>query len=266
MPLWPLPPTISPIKTGRTNQNFLVACGGRRYFARVGIDLPAHQISRAIEARCAKFAASNGLAPSVHFAKQGILVTDYIDGNVLSAASSNSNEILENIAKHLATLHALPLQENIPVFDPSDIACFYLNSLEPGRLGQKQLSKIKDILKMAPKLKPTSLIHADLIPENFIDDGERLWLIDWEYAGLGHPATDLALVVMNFDLSDQDLEAFVSFHGNLDPEIVHLTRPVVAVREALWCLIQLQEKKSPQGDLVEYTHMCLRRLGLNTSY
>lgn len=262
LPIWPTTPVISPIESGRTNQNFLVICGQRRYFARVGYDLLNHRISRAVEARCAQFAARYGVAPAVHYAENGILVTDFVEGRVLSVADAGSPAIMERLARQLATLHALPLPQDIPVFDPGDSARFYLEHLAPGKLEQVQYARLETIIEKTPKLEPIALIHADLIPENIIDDGQKLWLIDWEYAGRGHPAIDLAFIAMNFELSDRQLDTFVAFHGDLDPDMVRSLRPVVTAREALWCLIQIQTGDAPGGDLMEYSRMCLGRLGL----
>jgi thiamine kinase-like enzyme len=262
LPLWPSTPVIAPITAaGRTNRNFLVTCGKQKYFARLGYDLPAHRISRAVEARCALFASQNGVAPAVHYAENGILVTDYVAGRTLNIDDANSSAIMDRVAKHLAVMHALPMPEDIPMFDPVDSTQFYLESLPPEKLGPKERIKIESIIETTPKLEPTTLIHADLIPENIIDDGKKLWFIDWEYAGIGHPAIDLAFIAMNFELSDHQLDAFVALHGDINPDLVRSLKPVIIAREALWCLVQLNVGDAPQGDLVAYSRMCLRRLG-----
>ncbi len=264
LPLWPTTPVIAPITAGRTNQNFLVTCGRQRYFARIGHDLPEHRICRAVEARCALFAAQNGVAPAVHYAEDGIIVTDYVEGRTLKIDDANSSAIMKRVAKHLARLHALRMPEDIPVFDPIDSTKFYLESLPPEKLGPRERTRIESIVDATPKLEPVTLIHADLIPENIIDDGKKLWFIDWEYAGIGHPAVDLAFIAMNFELSDHQIDTFVTFHGDLNPDRVRALRLAITAREALWCLIQLQADDPPRGDLLEYSRMCLRRLGMES--
>ena len=112
LPLWPSIPVIAPITAGRTNRNFLVTCGKQRYFARIGYDLPSHRISRAVEARCALFAAQNGVAPAVHYADNGILVTDYVQGRTLKVDDTTSAAMMDRVAKHLAVLHALRMPED----------------------------------------------------------------------------------------------------------------------------------------------------------
>ncbi len=261
LPLWPATPVIAPITAGRTNRNFLVTCGGHRYFARMGHELPSHRIRRAVEARCAMFAAQNGVAPAVHYAENGILVTDYVQGRTLEIDDAKSSALRDRLAAHLAVLHALPMPEDIPIFDAVDSTRYYLESLPSEKLGSKERSRIESILSTTPKLEPIALIHADIIPENIVDDGKKLWLIDWEYAGIGHPAIDLAFIAMNFELTDYQIDSFAARHGDLNPDLVRSLKPVIIAREALWCLVQLQVDDTPREDFVEYSRMCLRRLG-----
>ena len=153
------------------------------------------------------------------------------------------------------------MPEDIPIFDPVDSTQFYLESLPTGKLEPRELNAIASIIDATPRLEPLALIHADLIPENIIDDGQKFWFIDWEYAGIGHPAIDLAFIAMNFELPDHQLDTFVALHGDLNPDLVRSLKPVLIAREALWCLVQIEADDTPKGDLVEYSRMCLRRLG-----
>ena len=85
LPIWPSPPRLRRISAGRTNENFVVESDGRSFFARLGTDRPEHGISREQEASLARSAAELGIAPEVHFAEGGLLVTDFIDGEPLTA-------------------------------------------------------------------------------------------------------------------------------------------------------------------------------------
>jgi hypothetical protein len=86
LPLWHGHPVIEPVAAGRTNRNFIVHDQGRRYFARVGAEIPLHGISRAAERRCAMLAAETGIAPTIVYAAGGIMVTDYVGRNVSASA------------------------------------------------------------------------------------------------------------------------------------------------------------------------------------
>ncbi len=100
-----------------------------------------------------------------------------------------------------------------------------------------------------------SLIHADLIAENVIIQGDRAYIVDWEYAGLGDPAVDLAQVVVLFELDERQAALLLDRHGGVDPITVRALRPTLAAREVLWCEAQAYHV-GIQGDLAEYRALC----------
>lgn len=259
LPIWSGEPVLEPVTTGRTNRNFIVRDGKVHRFARVGADLPHHGIRRAVEARCAALAAEHGIAPPVRHAAAGILVTDCVEGRTLRAADAASPATLERIGRLLRRLHEAAAPADLPVFDPAAVARRYLDRLPADRLTQARRGRVLELLDAAPASRTSAMIHADPIPENFIDDGERLWLVDWEYSGSGEPAVDLAMVTMNFDLSPLQRATLLEAHGGADPGRVRDFEPAVAVREALWALAQIQHAE-PVGDLVEYSRLCWERI------
>jgi thiamine kinase-like enzyme len=198
----------------------------------------------------------------VHFAERGLLVTDFIDGEPLTAELIVTSERLNAVARLLRTLHQAAPGPDLASFDPVGVCRRYLEILAPSSLDESGRKLIETLLDAAPPLAPGALIHADPVPENFIADRSgRIWLVDWEYAGIGDPATDLAMLAMNCDLSDPAVAALVEAHGLCSHATVVKLRPVVAAREALWCLVQLQVRGA-EGDLAAYTERCVARLGL----
>jgi thiamine kinase-like enzyme len=243
---------------GRTTRNFTVLDGDRRYFARVGAEIPQHGISRANERRSAMLAAQAGIAPEIVFAEGGIMISVLVPGKTLDIASAQDPGVMTRIAETLRRLHAVPAQENLPDFCPVAVSQRYLSLLPDAALPVRR-GRIAACLTLLPSLPAQCLIHADLIPENFIHDGDRLWLIDWEYAGNGVPATDLAMVISNFGLANGAADAFLGAYGPIDRNAVDSLRVAVIVREALWCLVQA-EIGGLTGDLPQYTALCLGRL------
>ena len=135
---------------------------------------------------------------------------------------------------------ALPLL--LPVSDHPDLrpTATTLNARLPANLA--------DLLDDAPTLagrvdpfRPV-LCHNDLLPANLIDEGERLWLVDWEYAGMGHPLFDLASVSANAGLhADEDARLLAAYRGEAlarEPREIGIFKAASALREALWALIQ----------------------------
>jgi thiamine kinase-like enzyme len=261
LPIWPSAPTILRLQAGRTNENFVVACGRQRFFGRISIDLPHHGIHRRDEARMATAAAESGIGPAVRYARDGILVADFIGGRPLEAADLRSAKTLQRIAELLRRLHQSPPPAEAPVFELGAVCRRYLGQIPPAEMADDARQRISQTLDAVPILSADAVIHADLVPENLIDDGERLWLVDWEYAGRGNPATDLAILAMNADLDAHLTAELVHSHGAEDLAAVQALRPAAAIREALWTLVQMQAVGA-RGDLSDYSRRCFARIGL----
>ena len=262
LPIWPSPPEIFRLQAGRTNENFVVTCAGQRFFGRLGIDLPHHSITRRNEARMAALAADLGVAPAIRYARDGILVTDFIDGRPLEPDDLRNLETLRRTTDLLRKLHGEPAPGDSPVFELREVCRRYLGLIPPSELSSEHRQQIERTLAEIPAVPAAAAIHADLVPENLIDDGTRLWLVDWEYAGRGDPATDLAILAMNADFDSDEIAELVRRHGVVDIRAVQALRPATAVREALWTLVQMQTVGA-LGDLPDYSRRCFARLGIS---
>lgn len=256
---WPGEPRIEPWPGGRTNQNFRVTAGGRAYFARVGVDLPHHFVRRVDEARCARLAAEAGVAPPVVHDGDGILITDFIEGRTLDHLESVSDDDLNLVADALRRVHAHPAPADLHPFDPVSICRGNLAGLPRGALRDDRRRLLERLLERAPKLAARCLIHADLIPENFIVTGPRAYIVDWEYAGRGDPAVDLAQVMVLFALRDKQAAHLIDRHGGVSLAEARALLPVLAAREALWCEVQAHHV-GIRGDLPEYRELCWQRV------
>lgn len=254
LPCWRSQPKIRPIEQGRTNQNYIVEDSSRTFFARLGVDLPHHGITRANEVRCCKLAAALGLAPKVFFAAEGVLVTEFIQGRTLCQVEAISTELLDILARSLRHLHEASVPKDLAPFDPADICRRQLEALPDASVSPSRRRKILDILERAPELEARSLIHADLIPENVIVQGEAPTFVDWEYAGLGDPMVDLAMVALHFRLAKQQIQGLLASYAAAAETVSRLV-PVIAARESLWCATQIHVV-GLAGDLESYTREC----------
>lgn len=259
LPIWPSPPEIEPIALGRTNRNFRVRAGGRTFFARIGEDLPRHGIRRSVEQQVARHVGALRIGPAIVHGDAKTLVSEYLPGSSWKQDTPRTDGDLCRLGELLSLLHKASPPGDLPRFDPVSACRAYLTALGPDLLSKEHLRTIERILDGAPETIPRCLIHADLIAENVMADGDRLWLVDWEYAGLGQPETDLAMVISNFALSDDQASLLLAAHGGASATIVGRLVPAVAAREALWCLTELQAV-GETGDLAEYTGRCLDRL------
>jgi thiamine kinase-like enzyme len=110
--------------------------------------------------------------------------------------------------------------------------------------------------------------HNDMLPANLLDDGERLWLVDWEYAGFNSPLFDLAGLASNSEASGDAAEHMMELY--FEHPVDHVLRRRMAamsaaslLRETLWSMVS--EQTSEIGfDYPAYTSENLRRF--NAAY
>jgi len=259
LPVWAGAPRVAPCPGGRTNENFRVEVDGSSYFARVGVDLPHHGIARSHEAHCCRLAAAAGVGPAVIYAEAGILVTEFVDGRTLVQGEAIDDGTLARLAAALRRLHAAPAPHDLAPFDPLAICRRDLAAVPSDKIAAPRRRAAEAMLAAAPRLTPNCLIHADLIPENVIVAPDRLAIVDWEYSGYGDPAVDLASVMVHFGLDARQTALLVAEHGGIALDKVRAIGPILTVREALWCEVQLHAAGA-RGDLPVYTEMCWARL------
>jgi thiamine kinase-like enzyme len=242
------PVAIERVSGGISNHNFAVRAGGVTYFARLCQERPLLGIDRRNEVACHLAASGLGIAPEVIHHEEGLLVTRYIAGKTLAAADLREPEVLGRLLVSLGRLHGAwdVLTGEVLYFCPFQTVRTYastavrLNARVPGDLG----ALLEDARQLSRRIAPFRpvLCHNDLLPANLIDDSWRLWLVDWEYAGAGHPLFDLANASANAALSDdQDRALLEAYRGQVDPRDLaelRIFKAVSLLREALWSTIQ----------------------------
>ena len=163
---------------GVNNMVFRVDHGGEQYALRI----PGNKVNRAHEAIAARAAAKLGIAPDVvHFdPATGVMVTRLVDDAVTMTPQSFKTIVgaPSRAALLLRQLHQ------------SDV------KLEP---------RPELLAKLAPHLKGAALVpcHCDPRCEDFLSTGLRMWIVDWEYAGLCDPMWDIALLSVHGAFSDE---------------------------------------------------------------
>jgi thiamine kinase-like enzyme len=241
---------VEPISSGLTNHNYVVRAGADAYVARLGPARPLLGIDRRNEVVCQQAAGSWGLAPEVVHHEDGLLITRFVNGRVLEPADVRAPELLERLAELLRHLHGAwdTLAGEVLYFCPFQTIRTYARSAAalaaelPADLG----AMLEDARRLSRRIAPFRpvLCHNDLMPANLIDHGHRLWLVDWEYAGVGHPLFDLANASANAALDeDQDRALLAAYRQQADVvpgELAELKifKAASLVREALWSTIQ----------------------------
>jgi thiamine kinase-like enzyme len=229
--------SIEPLGGGITNRNFRVEAEGQEFVLRVGgRDTELLGIDRAAEHVASCVAAELGLGPEVvaFVEPEGYLVTRYVDGEV-------GKVDVDRVGAALRRLHdgpALPGR-----FDSFRVVEAYrVTAREHGVPVPSAYARAKDLADQIERRRsgaPLRPCHNDLLSANFIDDGHRLWLVDWEYAGMGDPFFDLGNFAVNNELADEDESALLAAYGSDDGEALVLMRFMSDFREAMWGIVQL---------------------------
>lgn len=249
---WKGPVICEPLGGGITNVNFVVTdmgAGEARYVARVGDDIPVHQIMRFNELAASKAAEAVGISPRIFHHEPGVLVIEYIDGTTLTPEAVAAPENLELIIPLIKRCHRdVPkfLRGPALVFWVFHILRDYAASLEEGESNRTSL--LPDLLGAAAVLEKAvgavDLVygHNDLLAANFIRTDDRIWLIDWDYGGFNSPLFDLGGLASNNGLT-RDQEAHVLetyFERAPDDALWHRYEAMKCaslLREAMWSMI-----------------------------
>ncbi len=247
LPCWRGAIRIAALDGGMTNRNFRIDDAGLTYAVRLGRDLPEHGIVRWHELAAARAAHAAGLSPQVVYAAPGVMVSHFIVGRTLGAEDVRAPARRDALVRLLRTCHhtlALHLHGPVLMFWVFQVIRNYLALLreQPGALTGQQLdewSRLSDDLARA--VGPVDIVfgHNDLLAANLIDDGHRLWLIDWDYAGFNSPLFDLANLSANngFD-TDQDRDLLACYF-EMAPDAARwrafvAMRCASVLRETLW--------------------------------
>ena len=258
-----------PLQGGITNRNYLVADGGERFVVRLGADIPVHGILRFNELAASRAAFAAGISPEVVFATGGALVLRYIDGITLTPDLVRDDRILPMAVDLVRRCHdgvGQHLRGPALMFWVFQILRGY--ALELDERGSPRRSLMPDLLARARRLEqavgPIDVVfgHNDLLAANFIDDGARLWLIDWDYAGFNSPLFDLGGLVSNNQLSAAQAEfALERYFGSVDAALRRRLAAMMCaslLREAVWSMVS-EVHSTIEFDYVAYADDYLAR-------
>ena len=251
---------------GTTNLVFHVDHGQNHYVLRIPGKGTAEYINRAHEARAARETARVQVSPEVLLfdTTTGVMVTRYVDGAVTmtpaafrtrSGAPARAGAVLRKLHTSGAVFHFR--------FELFAMIDEYLKVLAGKEM--RLPSGYQDVVAEAGAVRaalganalPVAACHCDPLCENFLDTGERMWLVDWEYSGMNDPLWDLGdLSVEGGFTAAQDEEMMRAYFGG---EARPAERGRVVIYKAmcdllwtLWGLIQ-HANRNPVDDFWNYS-------------
>ena len=252
IPMWKNAPDrkVSPLRGGMTNQNYRVDAGKKSYVLRISGDkTDLLGINREYENRTQTIAGELGIAPEVvaFIEPEGYLVTKFIEGRPIPPEELKQPQNLAQVASILNEIHAMP---SIPgVFSPFMVVRNYTKIAQEHNVTfpEKFDWLISQMNDAEAAMMNTSRIqrpcHNDLLNGNFLL-ANKLYVLDWEYAGMGDVFFDLANFSNNHELSeDEDHFLLDCYFGRVSSQsIAHLNimKIMSDFREAMWGLVQVR--------------------------
>lgn len=233
---------IEELPGGITNRNLAVTTPARKYVVRIsGKNSSLLNIDRRSEFENSKIAAAMSIgAPVYEFRPDlGILIIGFVQGRTYGSEDISQN--IGRVAQSVKQLHSSPKFDRD--FNMFDVQKSYLKVVQ-----DRELHLPEEYLEYAEKFqavrtalnsKPVPLVacNNDLLPANFIDGGDRLWLIDYEYAGNNDPAFELGNIWSEAMLADSKLEELVNaYYGEGHPEALNRAWLQAAVARYGWTL------------------------------
>jgi len=250
---WPLWSATKPtlrcaITGGLTNKSFLLTTAGGDVVLRINsAHSSALNLNRNAEHQALRLADKAGLcAPLIHYDRQHkYMVSRFIRGESWNSSATN----LAQLAQHLQKIHRLPpIDAHLIIADK--IAHYWRGIKSDSNAGFiKQLHSLHQrihvsIDKASALSQGNCLCHNDLLADNLITTSDgKLYVIDWEYAAMGDPFYDLAVITEGHNLNQQQqhllLTSYLSRPANApDWQRLYLCQLVYCYLTALWYAVQ----------------------------
>jgi thiamine kinase-like enzyme len=260
-----------PLHGGITNRNYRVTLGGGDYVVRVtSPDTIFLGIDRSAEHAAALSAARLGVGPAVaaFLPEHESLVTGFIQGRPISPEELRDSSTLEAVARSVRTFHDGP---SIPgTFNAFRVVEAYARTaasrgvtVPPEFTIASRIAGEIEAALQGDEHRPVPC-HNDLLNANFIHDGNRVRIVDWEYAGMGDRYFDLGNLSINNDLREEDDRVLLEHYFG-DPctdsrlACLRLMRIMSDFREAMWGVVQIAISKI-EFDYAAYARKHFARL------
>jgi thiamine kinase-like enzyme len=262
LPCWSGAPTIAPLAGGLSNANYLVTDASGKHVVRFGKDYPFHHVSRAHELMVACAAHAAGFSPRVEYADAGVTVIAHVEAKTLSALDVKAEA--PRIAALLRRFHAEMaghVSGAAQAFWVFHIIRDYVRTLQEKQTPHARMLPVLIVeaaaLETAQCAMPIVFAHHDLLPANFLDDGNRLWLIDFEYAAFGTAMFDLAGLCSNAAMdADQERRFLHAYLGHAPDESFSKAFAAMTcaslLRETLWAMVSSLFLAAPGVDYEAY--------------
>jgi len=264
LPCWKGTVCSEPLTGGITNVNLTVEDEGKKYVIRIADDIILHHVMRFNELAASKAACIAGISPEVIYSEPGVLVLQFIEGKTLAVKDVQRREMLQRIVPVLHACHRdvkKYIRGPVLAFWVFHVVNDYASILKDAK--SRMIDQLSALLTASENLEKSigmvELIwgHNDLLPGNFIDDGSKIWLIDWDYAGFNSPLFDLGGLASNCGLNVDDEEWLLeSYYNKPVTDLLryrYFTMKCASLlRESMWSMVS-EIYSNIDFDFEEYT-------------
>jgi thiamine kinase-like enzyme len=268
LPIWTKEISIKPLEGGITNLNFLVNHGPDKLVVRLGNDIPEHLVFRSNEINISKAAHEIGVSPRLVYSDKGVLVLEYIESKTLDYKGVQKN--LRRIIPVIKKIHnEIPnkLSGQPSIFWVFYVIKYYANFLKVN--DSHHIPIVDDLLIKSKKLEdlssPREIVfgHNDFLAANFLDDGTKIWVVDWEYGGFNDPLFDIGGLASNNSFNvDQEKEILEMYYRtNLSKDLFikyNAMKIASLLRETMWSMVSELTSKL-DFDYADYTQENLNK-------
>ena len=247
-------PEIKELTGGITNKNYKITVDGESFVLRMGGNETKYLgIDRKIEYECSLLASQIGIAPEpiAFLEPEGYIVARFISGIGISAEEIGTDENIKRVLFSMKAYHAL---DRFPgSFSPFRVAEEYAKTASSFNVKLPEtmdwyLIKSREIENaMYREALIPRPCHNDLLNLNFIDNGIRIHILDWEYAGMGDIFFDLGNFAVQHEFNNEQDETLLrAYFGEVtDSQRAHLKLMKIMsdLREAMWGVLQVGVSK-----------------------
>jgi thiamine kinase-like enzyme len=263
---------VRPLKGGLTNRNYRLDCEGERFVLRVmGDNSKLLGIDRQAEHACLKAAHAIGIGPEVvaFFPRKGALVTRFVPGRALAPEALKNPVVLRRVIASLRLYHEKATGAGtFSAFET--VRSYYALGCKHKVVFPRNIRRALRILERLEHERgvPDRVCHChnDLLSSNLVDNQAMVWILDWEYGGVGDLFFDLGnLAANNLFESEQEHRLLEYYFGTARPahlRQLHIMRLASDMREAMWGFLQTRISKL-DFDYQAYAHRHFERFMKN---
>lgn len=236
--------TAERIPAGLTNTNYRVEVDGTPHFVRIpggATDLLA--VDRGNELHNTRAASAAGVSPRVLHALPAwdVFVLEWLPGRTMSKEALAAPGMSTRMAATLRRLHAGPrFRDDFDMFRLAERYLAFVDERDiPIPAGYRdrldRIPRIETALARHPL--PTVPCHNDLLADNYLDDGQRLWIVDWEYSGNNDPTFELGNTCQELGFDDgRQAELCAAYFGEVSPALLARMRLQMIMSDVGWTL------------------------------